>query len=38
MAVKINTLTEAEIRSIGDAFTDHVYADGESGKGQTGGQ
>lgn len=31
MAVKINTLTEAEIRSIGDAFADHVYADGEFG-------
>ena len=25
MAVKINTLTEAENRSIGDAFADHVY-------------
>ena len=31
MAVKVNTLTEAEIRSIGDAFADHAYADGEFG-------
>ncbi|WP_294475778.1 GNAT family N-acetyltransferase [uncultured Ruminococcus sp.] len=31
MAVKINTLTEAEIRSIGDAFADHAYADGGFG-------
>ncbi|MBQ8967238.1 hypothetical protein [Ruminococcus sp.] len=31
MTVKINTLTETEIRSIGDAFADHAYAYGEFG-------
>lgn len=30
-AVKINTLSEAEIRSIGDAFADYEYADSEWG-------
>lgn len=31
MTVKINTLTEAEIRSIGDAFADFAYAEAECG-------
>ena len=31
MSVKINTLSEAEIRSIGDAFADFAYAENEWG-------
>ena len=31
MAVKVNTLTETEIRSIGDAFADFAYAEAECG-------
>ena len=31
MPVKINTLSEEEIRSIGDAFADYEYADSERG-------
>lgn len=31
MAVRINTLSEAEIRSIGDAFADFAYAENEWG-------
>lgn len=27
MSVRVNTLSEAEIRSIGDAFADFVYAE-----------
>jgi hypothetical protein len=31
MSVRINTLSEEEIRSIGDAFADYEYADSEWG-------
>ena len=31
MSVRVNTLSEAEIRSIGDAFADFEYADSEMG-------
>ena len=31
MSVRINTLSEDEIRSIGDAFADYEYADSEWG-------
>lgn len=33
MSVKVNTLNDTEIRSIGDAFGDFEYADSEWGMG-----
>ena len=33
MSVKINSLSEKEIRDIGDAFADFQYAESEFGKG-----